>query len=139
MRNKTAFIFVLLANLVLLAHAVIPHHYHTKSEIVFSLECSQEDEHNHDESFLICHEEHEEHETESCSIAQTLLLPNNQFRVSDNTAELESADILFIALFVYNFSSQNNFADDSYIAEENIPIPTRFLISSQGLRAPPVC
>jgi hypothetical protein len=139
MRNKSAFIFVLLANLVLLAHAVVPHHHHNEDPISISVKCCHHEEHNPHENALVNLEDHEDHETTACSLTQILLIPNNQFRTGEKSVDKESTDILFIALFVYNFSSKDNFAADSYSTTEIIPISTRFIISSQGLRAPPVC
>jgi hypothetical protein len=125
---------------VLLVHAVVPHHHHSENQVAFSFWCSQDVEHSHHESVPICHEEHEEHEYETCRIAQKLILLNNRFRIDEKSAEFESSQILLNnALIVYNFSTQDNFSADLYRIAENIPIFTKFLITSQGLRAPPVC
>lgn len=139
MKNKSAFIFLILANVILLAHAVVPHHYHNENHISVHVDCSQEEEHNHHESVPFCHEEHEESETEACSIAETLVIPANQLRLIEMSAELESSQILFNSVFDYDFSLEDISVDNPYRIAENIPISSRFLISSQGYRAPPVC
>ena len=78
MRNKSAFIFVLLATLVLLAHAVVPHHHHNENPISISDNVCHHEEHNDHENVLVCIQDHEDHETTACSLTQILLLPNNR-------------------------------------------------------------
>ena len=139
MRNKTAFIFVLLANLVLLAHAVIPHHHHTEAPIEIAVECSHEHEHEHHEKIPFCNGEHENGETAPCVLAEAIIVPNNQIRLSE-LLELTITNLtLFFTLYVFNFATPREYVGTTNGALECIPLHSRFLISSQGLRAPPAC
>jgi hypothetical protein len=141
MRNRTAFIFVLIANIVMMAHAVIPHHHHADALIEIAVECtnSNHEEHEHNERMPICDDEHEPGELATCFITTAMLTPNNQFRTDTSLEQISNSDILLFTLLVFNY---NAIADDipNAVAEiENIPLYSRLLVSSQGLRAPPVC
>ena len=141
MRNKTAFIFVLLANMVMLAHAVIPHHHHTEAPIEIAVECTDtnHEEHTHHERIPFCDDDHEQGEIAPCILTAAMLTPNNQFRYNTSLEQISTSDILLFTLLVFNY---NAIADDipNAVAEiENIPLYSRLLVSSQGLRAPPVC
>lgn len=141
MRNKIAFIFVLLANMVLLAHAIIPHHHHHESPAAIAFDCSHEEEHEHEhhEKLPFCNDDHEEGETKSCEITDAPIIPNSQNKLNELLEQVVTTDILFISLYVFNYSffSSGSYCPDEIV--ESIPIHTRFLFSSQGLRAPPVC
>jgi len=139
MRNKTAFIFILLANMVLLAHAVIPHHHHTKAPIEVAVECSHEDDHEHNHNMPLCNDDHEQGETTSCKLIEAIIVPNNQIRLSELLELTTINHTLFFTLYVFNFSIPQHYEDTSNEVVESIPLFTRFLISSQGLRAPPIC
>ena len=142
MRNKTAFIFVLLANMVLLAHAVVPHHHHSQSPVDVAMEGNHDEEHEHHEhheKLPFCNDDHEEGETKACTLTEATLIPNNQNRLNELLEQVVTTDILFISLYVFNYSFISSGSDCPDEIIESIPIHTRFLFSSQGLRAPPVC
>lgn len=75
--RKLAIFFLLLANLVLLAHAFIPHHHHDDIICLASSHC-QSAEHGHH----FCANPHHGHDsqrsTDCCSLKQTVILPAGQ-------------------------------------------------------------
>lgn len=140
MRNKTAFIFVLLANILMMAHAAIPHHHHTEAPEEIAVECSHEEEHDHHhENLPVCNDDHEHGETTPCILTAATLVPNNQNRLNELLEQVIDSEILFYTLFVFNSANISLEPDFEIEVFEDIPLYSRLLVSSQGLRAPPVC
>lgn len=139
MRNKTAFIFVLLANMILLAHAVIPHHHNTEGPMEIAIECSHHEQHSHHHNLPICDGNHEKGETTTCVLTASAILPNNQFRATQSIEQAIDSDVLLFTLFVYIYLNISNTTDFKTEVLDDIPLYARLLSTSQGLRAPPVC
>lgn len=80
MKRGTSFIFVLLANIILLAHAIIPHHHHkTEETIVCSGTQSEGIVHKHS-SNTSEHEHHRGRDYDCCLLKQVEVIPSNTFR-----------------------------------------------------------
>ena len=139
MKNKTAFIFLLLANLILLAHAVIPHHHHADKPLEIAVECSHHEEHSHHENIPVCDDDHNQGDTSPCIIASAMLLPNNQEMAITSIEQVAAIDVLPVDLLVYNTLVISINPDKPPEFTERNPIYARLLVSSQGLRAPPLC
>jgi Family of unknown function (DUF6769) len=140
MRIKTAFIFVLLANMVLLAHAVIPHHHHTEDPVEIVVECTNtnHEDHTDHKRIPVCDDDHKEGEIAPC-ITTTMLVPNNQFRAITSLEQITTSNVLPFTLLVFNYNTIPDGTINSVEVIENVPLYSRLLTSSQGLRAPPVC
>jgi len=78
MKHKTALILLLIANVILAAHAVIPHHHHTNELYSFALECTQESNHEHINKSLFCDDEHKDDDTHTCFALEETLLSINK-------------------------------------------------------------
>lgn len=139
MKNKTAFIFVLLANLFLLAHAVVPHHHHTDTPLEIVVECNHQEEHSHKGKIPFCNDDHQDHETTACGFTQLLVIPNNPFKEIIESVDLEFIDILFLIGPNFDCLQSVIYSDKPPEIAENTFLYSRLLVSSQGLRAPPVC
>lgn len=139
MKNKTAFIILLLTNLVLLAHAVVPHHHHIDTPLEIAVECNHQEEHNHKGKIPFCDDEHQEHETTVCSLNQIMVVPNNQFKEIIESVDLEFTDILFLIVPDFDYLQSGIYSDKPPEIAENNLLYSRLLVFSQGLRAPPVC
>ena len=140
MKNKTAFIILLLTNMFLLAHAVVPHHHHTNSPLEIAVECNHHEEHSHQGKVPFCDDEHQDHETTVCSLNQIMVVPNNQFKEIIESVDLEFTDIPFLAVVLdFNYSYSSDRSDSPPEVAKNSLLYSRLLVSSQGLRAPPVC
>lgn len=138
MRNKTAFIFVFFANIVLLAHAVIPHHHHQNFPLETYIDCNHNEGHKHHVNMPVCNHDHQHDKITAC-IIQAMLIPGEEIRGKYISEKNVANDMLFLALFVYNFSAHENLLGISLEIAESIPLYSQLLNSCLGLRAPPVC
>jgi cell division protein FtsL len=139
MKNKTAFIFVLLANMVLLAHAVIPHHHHQQQVCVESTHClNDEYAHTHESSQ---HNHHHDGSADNCCILkQAVFITTVQLRLSDsNNTCLDNHTLNFIILSDFGFDEFYSLSViASCIPEISFTI-TSYVTKTLGLRAPPIC
>ncbi len=145
MKKVIAFIIILVANLVLLLHAVIPH-YHLEHQVSLvdnyvsnSLEQLNEPNHHHHDHSSKHHHENEEKKSTNCHLNQPLVLTFQQSRsISDAiylpTKWFQNIDIEFI----------NNVNFEVFISYTIIRIieTPKFLYTSLNrillkLRAPP--
>lgn len=142
-KQKTALLFILLANIVLLVHAVVPHHHHHNvSEVCISSSDFESYCKDHKHISPECNNEDEENEkSECCSLNQYVVVPattirqeNNWVGCPDNKGTFDD----FQAVLFYNV-----FKADVPILETNVHLQftssffLQFVISSIGLRAPP--
>lgn len=127
MRNKTAFIFLLLANLILLAHAVIPHYHHSDSPLKIAFEYSDYNSHEHHEELLFCDIDHEEGEARYCAYTDELLVSNGQDRLIELHKKVDTKDLLYFKPIVFNHSFIWRAIDCPFEIIESIPIRSRFL------------
>jgi hypothetical protein len=137
-KNITAFCFILLANIILLVHAVMPHHHHGQVFCVQHTPCTHDVATN--DSHCTSEQNHKPNGTNStpCALKQAVFIHTSQFRFSG----------------VYNNSSDNQIHDyyigSVYDCESLRPIEvsvktyhrfalflTTVLPSTFGLRAPP--
>lgn len=140
MKNKTAFIFLLFANIILLAHAVVPHHHHKETPVSVSIECSHDEEHNHHDKLLFCDGNHEQNDNIPCNLTIGILSENIQHRINSFSKNTPSSDVLFYSLLVLNYCTfSDKIVPRPINLAENTPLYSRLLVSSLGLRAPPVC
>lgn len=141
MRKAISVFFILLANMVILAHTVVPHHHHNKvfASVVslFDGDAQHKSEHHHGTT----HHHNDTDKSEECLINEVYVAT---FRVQDDA---EIAQPLHINLdwhplfAITSFSSgipilqAFSFRQKPYI-ELIHPI---FITHSSGLRAPPFC
>ncbi len=136
-KRTTAFIFILFANIILLAHAVIPHHYHQIKICVEASHCQDDgDEHKNAASE---HEHDGDESSSSCVLKQADVLLTHQNRKD----------------CVCNPDSDNHNHDFAVLSNNKLPeiIPiclgkistllatsnySAYLAASIGLRAPPI-
>jgi len=140
-RKKTALLFILLANIVLLAHAVVPHHHHKGlfcTEVTNCQIVSEDHRHHLSEP---THEHNGDKSAENCVLKQIVVVPVNSLRhefkcvvcddnhalVDDFQAVLSKSEpLFFVPSLVSNAQIVSNFSPQSI-----------FALSSIGLRAPP--
>ena len=137
--RKTAFAFILTANLVVLFHAVLPHHHHDQQICFNEIACC-----NHSGSaHHYCHGHGSQHDengsTENCLLKQLVILPTNQerFKVDNLSINQVSQHADFYLASAYNHQAYLNHCT------EFISLPDRYHDSGFaylffGLRAPPV-
>ena len=139
-KKVTAFSFILIANIIMLTHDVIPHHHHQKKVCLESEHCVNDAApHNHEQA------EHD-HQNDSNNNPNACFLSEFVFVPSNNTYRLSN----------YQHYGDNHFKDFHFIhiSEDTrisilvtkvniflpdlIPIYLSTVNASIGLRAPPV-
>lgn len=83
MKKRTAIFFVMLANIILLAHAVVPHHHHLPHQaFLITSQCSEDkNEHHHPVTdFDHDHENDNKSNNELCLLNRIIGLPANAVR-----------------------------------------------------------
>ena len=139
MINKVAALFfILIANIILLANAAIPHHHH-KSEVCIVGSHCKADEHKTDGHK---HGHDGDNNADHCVLNQVFIIPANQVKqeiksldFSDNTInhnqfQANPIDLELISLVsIYLLKTQPSLLFSSYC---------RYVQSSLGMRAPPI-
>jgi len=124
--------FLLFVNMVILAHAVIPHHHHDGIPVLVA-------HHEHDENAPVDHHNDELHDY--------WLLTIVKIRLGNDKQIYQSCDFDFHLLpYLLTFFSDDKITqlkDDNDLTFEYhsniLPCHIAFIVCSTGLRAPPVC
>jgi hypothetical protein len=145
MINRVATIlFILLANIVLLAHTVIPHHHHNEKICVIDSHCddhsnSAAEEHNHES-----HEHDNSQNKTNCVLDLTYIAPVFQgkqelisviiFNLYPNAHCLQA---ILLGAYVFDNKTGMHYSDAPPIFF-NASLYSNFVNRIQGLRAPPI-
>ena len=140
-KRGTALAFILVANIILLAHAVIPHHHHHSSDFFTESSACQTVCKSHEHSDCEHNSSSKEH-YDCCVLKQVVTIPSNQikpefkFLICNNdhntldtfqsvlfTSEYSNSPIACFAVKRHNYRTSST---------------SRYVGSCQGLRAPPV-
>jgi len=138
-KQITGLILLIVANIMLLVHAVVSHHYHQNSSICFE-KTHCENSHEKFEYPLTEHNHKHDGDTDNCLLKQAVAVPiyvNKQIYGLDNnsTDHINFQLILFLSDANYNFTFLKNiYSYFSYIKFHYI----YFVNHCIGLRAPPV-
>jgi hypothetical protein len=141
MKKVTAYIFILLSSIVLLAHAAVPHHHHKTQVCIENSHCENDNKpHQHDAS---SHDHEHDGETgaDFCILKQLVILPTNHNEQEFNYVPIADGHSSHDG---FNFVIPNN-DFKPYISAEatelEVPliIPNYSLLAttSIGLRGPP--
>lgn len=142
MKRNTAFIFTLLASIVLLAHAVVPHHHH-ESEVCFTNDHCQTDCDGHDDDATEHNHQHDgDTDAEFCALKTDIVIPTNQLKQECKWVKRVDIDAGFETL-------QPALSNASYFLQLSPLLarpPTPFITTKyscfaspiKGLRAPPI-
>ena len=132
--------FLLLANFIILAHAVIPHHHHESLVCINFNHCQDDsDEHQHNTPE---HSHDDNNSSDCCILNQVLVFPANTVRQESNC--VVSNDFHPSIANVLAISSIQRLIVLDTIFYKKMPDPfirsfyTIFSITSFGLRAPPI-
>lgn len=139
-KRIAAISFILLANLVLLAHAVIPHHHHEAEVCFVNSHCESDHESDKD------HDHHHDHEGsndyDSCLLKEIVTLPTNQQKPECNYFSYIDQHSTFHGLFAIlseHLLIKDHSADFHLDRPPYIPaLYSCIVCSHQGLRAPPL-
>ncbi len=160
MKRRLSILMILLANMLILAHAVVPHHHHNKVFVaivnvldedawdLFNQEHGHEHHHDGDCDHHDSPAHHHESDTEDCLMSEAEAAAALKMQTDDGRSWsiaplLDNDDgslILLAAIGLYELSFTPIFSEDNvrrrpYVASGH----TDFVARSKGLRAPPVC
>ena len=139
MHKTIALVFLIFANFILMAHAVIPHHHHQQILCVEKTHCNGDKE-SHEHSFPARDHQHDgDSNPFSCILKQAIALPVNPGRELSDCISILSH---FALDYIINFNLiENEFLTPDYQAGNYIPFLsaeyTNYVSSFLGLRAPP--
>lgn len=140
-RKITAIFLILLANIVLLVHAVVPHHHHQEQVCIVNEHCQNDSlahEHNTPEHN---HEHDGENSSESCALKQAVVIPANLVRQEFKCLGCDDNHSTFVHFHAILFSNEFIPFVPKVVSNEQIPLITyshsNFVSASLGLRAPP--
>lgn len=137
-----AIVFIILANVVLLAHAVIPHHHHEEEVCIVASHCESDSQaHDHDDA-KHNHEHDGEDNVDDCVLQQILISPPNKIKHEIKSLNIDADR--FQADHSQAISVENKFvlACFSSILKAKPPLLIfsylNFASTVLGLRAPPI-
>ncbi|MDR0333423.1 MAG: hypothetical protein LBI15_08135 [Dysgonamonadaceae bacterium] len=130
--------FLLLANIVMLAHAVVPHHYHENTGVCILLHCRDSNEAHR-------HENHhsQNHEHKGNTLSDECDIDIHAFAKSENNdccsyINCDCEQILYTLILdrvsISSFDTKIPFQHKPYL----ISYHTKYVSQSLGLRAPPI-
>jgi hypothetical protein len=137
-KKRIAIMFVLIANFVLLAHIVMPHHHHEGNVFVLSSHCHQNDNSDDAANNADHKQHHGNHDNECCLLDQDIIIPSNQIRLENLSIDNNTS------YYDFHFILESNKLE-FYVPEykRKIILLIRFSYAqianiSLGLRAPPI-
>lgn len=139
MSNRiTAYIYILLANIILLAFAVIPHHHHDVKVCFTSYHCQNNaKESKHNESH-----QHDgpNSDNNNCKFIHAVSISTSY--QSKNNIEVNSPDLSFLSLALFDISVHNYLAEISnrtitLLNPLSATVFSSYINASLGLRGPP--
>ena len=136
-RKTTAIIFILLANIILMAHAVFPHHHHEQQVCLNLSHCHHTNNNSPTHPADCTHEHDSDSPVTNCILKQLVVVPANQGRIEPVVLYLENFTDCFILHSGYSNELQFTelFRINPY--PKDVPLFQTYLDYSQGLRAPP--
>ena len=140
--------FLLLANIILLAHAAVPHHHHETISICFcdmhGTNCEETCTHEHHDTQTTHHEQHEFPSSDDCCYIDTFYAPtHNNLKTSCHLHEKCECGKMILYALISTSIYTSDFVEDTIIHFRQNPCVqlfySDFISQSIGLRAPPAC
>ena len=133
LKRAISLLSLLFANIVLLVHAVVPHHYHADTGICFVAHCQNSEEaHCHDYGDVQTHQHDGNPSSDNCSIDNVYAPANNKKVVCyQPTIKCDYEQIIANSYFTANTAV--SFQQKPYLPR----FYSEFITRSIGLRAPP--
>jgi hypothetical protein len=141
-KRITSIIFLLLANLIILAHAVVPHHHHQRLVCIEKEHCINDSNTDKNVTFEDNHIHDGNNNSADCVLNETIVVSTNQwkqeFKFKSNTSDPSGHND-------FQNSSLNNGSETLYTVSSHFVSDhtfnfsyTNLVSASLGLRAPPV-
>jgi len=140
-KKRAAIFLILLANIVFLAHAVVPHHHHESQVCLESCSC-QSDCSTHEHNTSAHNHNHDGSDCSvNCVLKQTVVIPSNQLRHELKYATGENHHSPFNNFHAIIINHEQLSFAPKIISIAQIPLiissHSQFNSGSTGLRAPP--
>lgn len=140
MKRAIALSFLVLANMAILVHVVIPHHHHNNFVICFLTSHCTDDEEASGHPYDCNHHQHNDDGTEEC-----LLLTEMYIKIDNNRSvvdlnfhnDFQYPVLLLLVNPIIKITDLENlpFRQTPYL----LSYYTEYIARSTGLRAPPAC
>ncbi len=138
--NHIGILFLALAGVIILAHAMVPHHLHNGQAFIETTECNYLHHHEATNHSPVCNHNHSDSESTDCVLHHLLVVPGKQVRaeqpVISSTLLNSSCDLLNHEFLTSDLNK--NASEWLFHIEGTIPLPTSLYASTKGLRAPPL-
>ena len=139
-KKGSSILFILVANIVLLAHLILPHHHHHEEVCFVNNHCQTDhDRQNHDDAN---HEHDTNNDFRNCALRQDIILPSNpdrqeikSFDTPDNYSGYQTLQAVLLNSDLVKQILKNFYRPP---APRLFSSYTRFAIKCCGLRAPPI-
>lgn len=142
MKKNIALLFILSANLIFLAHVLVPHHHHNNEVFVVNDECESQ---CHSEEHAAAEHNHEQEEngnTDYCSLNKVFVVTQEQINKDLELLKTTNIDllsniclaVLFADFSITPFLNKNLYRNPPLLQNKYI----HFASSCKGLRAPPI-
>ena len=147
-RNPACLIALLFANIILLVHAAVPHHYHEDTGVCFVLHClDSEEAHTHDHYHDWHTHQHDGNSSaDMCYIDKVYTTVGSAIKTACKMdfclhTDCDCEDVL--PTLILEYLSIEDFVDGTEKPFQLKPYfssyHTEYFVVSLGLRAPPVC
>lgn len=137
--RRLSFILLMTVNLVVMLHAILPHHHHEEHVCFAESHCTGHTDHHEDACTHSEQHQHHEHEDfESCTLNVTFLISDVKNQASD--IDIQKIQRSFV-IYVLDNELKNHFSDRFAILQSNhFPdnLIKRMTSSTRILRGPPV-
>lgn len=129
MKHAISILILVCANLILLAHSIMPHHHHD-GVVVDIMVCSEEDNHHKHSEYPIL---------ENCFLDNALPFPTVNSHKYDKT--VDDTDTLYPLIAVLTDSSNKIILQGKQIGYSSYLLfsPSFLITHSNALRGPPIC
>jgi len=143
MKKTIKLLFLLLANMILLAHSIVPHHHHGEMETCFDTHCHD----CHEACYHEYHDNTHQHEHEATSTSDKCCNIDNCYLPTENKINIAcqihtKCDCAQAYILISYTLNMQDFVDDTIIHfRQNPYVPIfylDFISQSLGLRAPPL-
>lgn len=140
MKKIIAYSFILIANFVLLSHAIIPHHHHDKLVCIERTHCENDSKaHQHEANDQNHKHEHDGKNNSNCILKQSVALPVQQGKQLNECSDCNDNHSHDFQYLLFNVSGETFIPTCKIVisAIEVTPLYFTLLQSSLGLRGPP--
>lgn len=137
MKRYVALFFIILTNVILLAHAIVPHHHYGMIIVWHLHETTETSHHAEDTTPCPCQQQEQETSESSCLLNQPIILPSTH-----NFAVFSPSFEIFNSLHIGHQPLIEEFEPSSFYNQNILKIPDRNqkpMVRGWSTLAPPIC